>query len=416
MKTILFIEHEGNIKEYAFQKAKEMGYRVIVASNTSSEVFKKYIDPDDIILTNTLNSQELVIAVVCFLSERKVKLDAIGTFRENVVIQTADLADALKLPGVGPGASRRSSQNKLLMRQVLFDAGFTHQPKFEVVNIYKHGFEKIIANFPKPCVIKPLYGTASLAVKMISTNEMISEDVEEIKSTIRTSSREAFKHFKGEMLLEQYIPGRVISIDGIVQNNQVNIIGSIDFIMGEEPYFVQKSSFIPAQLSTTERDECEKATKQIIGILGFETSGFHCEFRLTENGPILLEIAARLPGAGIYSTYDKVYGIDMIGFMFNAWLGVSIPNRYDSKYINFHSNFQIFDENEKVLVGLDNLEEVRQRPNVSHVSQTSVIGQKISVNSSSPTILYDYSVVGDSYDVLQKTAREIEKTIIYKIE
>ncbi len=131
---------------------------------------------------------------------------------------------------------------------------------------------------------------------------------------------------------------------------------------------------------------------------------------------MLLEIAARLPGAGIYSTYDKVYEIDMIGLMFDAWLGISIPNHYDSKYINFHSNFQIFDKDEKRLVRLDNLEEVRQRSDVRHVSQTSVIGQNISVSSSSPTILYDYSVVGNDYDVLRKLSEEIEKTIVYKIE
>jgi len=416
MKTILLVEHEGDHKEYALKKACERGYRIILATNTNSDIFKNYVSPEDILITNTLSSQELILDVVSFLCEKDIKLDALGTFRENVVIQTADLAEALELPGVGSGAARRSSQNKLLMRETLNKHGFLSQPRFKAINIYNSEHKAALEEFPKPCVIKPLYGTASFGVKMLTSNKDLVIDIEEVKSTIQSSTREAFKYFKGEMILEEYVPGRVISIDGIVCDEKIHIIGSIDFIMGEEPYFVQESSFIPAQLSREERNQCENFTKQIIEILSFQTAGFHCELRLTNDGPILLEIAARLPGAGIYSTYDHVYGIDLIGMMFDAWLGNIIPIGFESRFINFHKNVQITSENKKVLQSLNNIQKVRDQLKINHINQVAIQGQVISSDLSHPTILYDYSIIGDTYDYLLKEANNLESIISYKFE
>ena len=415
-KIVLLLEHEGNIKEYALRKAKERGYRILMVSNIYFELFKKYINDEDVLIADVFNTERLLIDVTLFLNQKNVSVDAIGTFRENLVIQTADLAEAFNVIGVGSGAARRSSQNKLLMRESLRNANFKNQPEFIGVNLFDSRIGDIIEDFSKPCVIKPLYGTASLGVRKIINNKNIFEDLNQVKFLIQSTSRGAFKKFKGEMLLEQYVPGRVISVDGIVQNGEVHIVGSIDFIMGTEPYFIQESSFIPAKLNAGEKDACEKLTKQIIKILGFKTTGFHCELRLKNGRAELLEIAARLPGAGIYSTYDKVLNIDLIGLMYDAWLGIPIPSVYKAECVNFHHNVQITCVDKKEILGIRNIETTKARFNIDYIKQIAQKGDGISLDPACPTILYEYSISGDSHGSLVSLAKKIQHDIICDIE
>ena len=415
-KTILLLEHEGNIKEYALEKAKERGYRILMISNTYFDLFDKYIDSADILITDVFDMGKLIIDVSCFLANRNVSVDAVGTFRENLVIQAADLAEAFNVIGVGSGAARRSSQNKLLMRQSLRNAGFKNQPDFTVANLYDPNIHNVIKKFSKPCVVKPLYGTASLGVKKITDNDTIIDDLNYVKNSLASTNRGAFKKFQGEIIIEQYVPGRVISIDGIVKNEEVNIIGSIDFIMGPEPYFVQESSFIPAKLSVEEKDICENLTRRIIKILGFKTAGFHCELRLENGHAQLLEIAARLPGAGIYSTYNKVLDIDLIGLMFDAWLGIDIPNIYNVHKINFHHNVQIVDMHSKKLIDISDIQITKNKLNIDYIKQIAQKGDNISCDPAHPTIVYEYSISGTDYEHLNFLAQKVQDDMTYRIE
>jgi len=416
MKTLLLVEHGKDIKSYALEKAKEMGIHLIIATNNADlQTLSEYKRSGDLIVTDIFSSHHLVTDVVSYLVKNQKEVDGVGTFRENAVIPTGDLADALQMIGVGSGASRRSSQNKLLMRRSLERAGFRNQPSYMTVNINDESDMEALYHFPKPCVIKPLFGTASHGVKKIMDNSNLENDIADIRKSITSEHREIFSLFNGDIIVEEYVSGTLVSIDGFVCNSDSHIIGTTEFIMGKEPYFTQISSFIPARLSESDRKSCFKITQEIIKILGFQTSGFHCELRLSPKGPMLVEIAARLPGGGIHDTYKKVYGIDMVEQMIMLWLGNKTIKQTQEipRYVNYHTLvYAPIAKNSylKNIVGLDKLDQFNS---VWDWGQLADSGCKLPVYPEIPQPLYFYSIIGNSVKELLKNSVDIESGISY---
>ena len=109
--------------------------------------------------------------------------------------------------------------------------------------------------------------------------------------------------------------GPVVSVDGIVQNKKINTIGMVEFVMGPEPRFTQEANYIPARLDKETQSKCEAMAQKVIEALGFDNCGFHCEQRITPSGPVLIEIAARLPGGPLQPGYKQAYGVDLTSLM-----------------------------------------------------------------------------------------------------
>ncbi len=418
MKTILFVEHGFEIKEYAFGAAKELGVRVLVATNIVADNLLEYVRREDIIVTDVFSSHQLIIDVVAHLSSRGIRIDGVGTFRENAVITTADLADALSLPGVGGGPARRSSQNKLLMRESLRWSDFKSQPKYRFINIFSENALNDIRNFPKPCVIKPLFGTASHGVRKIAEGDNIESIINSLIKVISPESREIFSLFKGDMLLEEYVAGTLLSIDGFVVDGGVIFVGSTEFIMGNEPNFTQVASFIPSRLSKESQKMCEDTVRDIIARLGFKTSGFHCELRITDNQVSLIEIASRLPGGGIHRTYQKVYGIDLVKTMITLWLG---GKKEDVKYhapagVNYHKMVYADQNQIETLENLDGIPALGESSLVWDYGRFVQSGDILPWYPMVPQPLYYYAVFSKDAESAEKVALDFESHITYTLK
>ena len=374
------------------------------------------INKSQIILANTFDSNALISAVKEYVLSKNIKLSAVGTFRENAVIPTADLAEYFNLPGIGSEPARRSSQNKVLMRSYLQEKGFKKQPKFALVNIYDKNIIDIIKDFPKPCVIKPTFGTASYGVRMIVDNNNIKNSIEDAKQSMTPKDRSVFKLFQGDMLIEEYVSGRLFSVDGFIQNKTVVIAGMMEFIMGEEPYFTQISSFTPPKISNNLRGKCYNLAKEVIKILGFQNGGFHCEMRVSTKGPVLIEIAARLPGADIYKTYKEIYELDINKTLFDIWLGIPIKVKPKVGYFNFHKHVHANINKDSVLEKINMPSQNKQIPEMWYLKQYAHDGQIIKTYPKVPDILYGYAVKSRKYSELKKLAKKVEDSVNYRFK
>lgn len=336
MKNIIILE-QNSPKEFLFKKAKEKGYSIIVVTNKMNDVYLNYINRDRIIITDIYDIQTSTDDVLAYVQKNLLRIDGVGTFSEDLVILCADLAELFKCKGIGSSAARRTSCNKLATRMTLSSNLNIKQPKFSAYNIHTDTPDRLF-EFPKPCVIKPVFGVASHGVKLIIDNNFSQEElIKEVSTTINEHHRAAFRRFKGNMLIEEYIKGTMISVDGFVINGEVDIVGSLEFIMGQEPFFTQTASYVPARLNENSREDVYKVLKEIIKTLSFADTPFHAEFRISESGPVLIEIGGRMAGSLIHEAYDRVYGIDMIDMMFNCWLGTYKVVSYTPRGINYHA-------------------------------------------------------------------------------
>ncbi len=415
-KNIIFVEHGGKNKEFTLKKAKGLGLRIILATTKFDNFLLKYVNEKDVIIVDTYEPKKLIASIFKFIKKNNIRIDAVISFKESSVIPTSILAEKLGLSGVGSTAAQRSSQNKLNMRTILKNNNFKLQPKFIKINIFDKNFKKELRRFPKPCVIKPLIGSSSHGVKKISNNENIDRDIGDVKKSIDPEDREIFKKFEGSMLVEEYIKGKVISVDGIVIDHKVHIVGTTEFIMGKEPYFQQIGSFIPANIPNKMFEICKSETTKVIDILGFNTCGFHCEWRIKEGKPYLLEIASRTVGGGIPLGYKKVTGVDLTEQLFYALLKKHDKIKLKSKISGcvLHKSILPKIRQNSILTEFKGYEKIKSNKNIWHSLKFASVGDKLLSLPQTPTQLYYYALRGKNLKDLIKQSREIESDVSYK--
>jgi hypothetical protein len=411
MKTILLVEHE-NPKIFPLEYAKKHGYRIIIVTNHFSNSFLNFITKDDIIITDIFNTATVIEDVLYYIKLNNIHIDAVGTFREDLVVIAGDLSSCLNCKGAGQLSSRKTSNNKLLMRESLSKNLKINQPKYTVFNIFD---ENSYSNITIPSVVKPIFGTASHGVLLIKNRSDIISLKNNILSTVNSNCRESFSRFKGNMLCEEYIKGKLISVDGFVSDGIISIVGSIEFIMGKEPYFTQISSYIPSRSSKMEIESCNIMLSHIISQLGLRNTAFHAEFKIKDGNPFLIEIGARLPGASIHETYNKIYQINMIELMFKCWLGESIPRYFNPKGINYHTLVYPKIKYPGILTKLSGINEIIKDSDIWYTRQIAKIGDKITVYPDIPSPLLEYSCFSKSLISLESKKDKIISLIRYTI-
>lgn len=324
-KKILFVNWGTSDKEYTFKVAHEKDLNIFLATSRNyPKWLNKYVSKEQLIFTNTYDSEKLIIDVAAYLYKNKMKLDAITTFFEMNIVQTADLASALGYKFISPKAARQSSGNKLLMKLRCQEKRIAI-PKFTVFNNRKDGL-KGLKKIGTPAVLKPVKSGHSFGAAYID-----SDDEDEflkifIKARKQLDSKidewmEYYDNYKEDFLLEEYLSGPVVSVDGLIKEGRIMICGFAEFIMSSLPFLLQERVYIPASFSTRIKKSCFLQAKKIIKALEFDNCGFHCEMKLTKKrGPILLEIAARPPGGNMLAGYFNAYGIDFTGLYLDIFL------------------------------------------------------------------------------------------------
>lgn len=413
MKNFLLVEHGGAKKEFTLKTLKERKLNLFLACTKAPDWVYKYIPKDKIVITDTYNSVKLLSDIVTFFESKNLKLDVVGTFQEHTVTQTADLAAAFGLIGLNPAAARRSSTNKLLTRIFCRNAGIP-TPKFIAVqNFDKSALENAFKIVGVPCVIKPIFGSESYGTIKIEKDYNIDKIISEIKQNTTDEKKETFKNFTGNLIVEEYLPGLVVSVDGIVQNKKIQILGLVEFEMGPEPRFTQQANYIPARLDKKTKDECRAMAKKVIKTLGFDNCGFHCEQRITPDGPRLLEIAARLPGGPLQPGYKKSFGVDLTSKLIDVWLGKKIMLKGIVK--NFVLQKAVFPTNKGVIKKISGLKEAKKITGVWDLTQISHENEEVVTYPNIPKPFYYYAIATKSPASLESLSRKIESTVRIEI-
>jgi ATP-grasp domain-containing protein len=320
-KNFLLVEHGEERKRFTLDALRREGVNLFIATSSTPSWLTDYTPSENIILTDPYNSFRLLADITTYSEFHGIPFHGVGTFTEHTVIQTADTAYACGLPGLDPRAARRSSSNKLLMKKHCREAGIPVARSRVIPHLDRNHLELALRELGTPCVIKPIFGSDSYGVIKIESSSRLDEISREITNNTRPSKGEVFKNFSGTFLLEEYIPGTMISVDGIVSAGDILIAGAVEYVMGPEPHFTQEANYIPARIGVREFDNARSLLVDVINALGFDNTGFHCEIRLGAEGPVLIEIAARLPGGPLQLGYLKSTGINLTREIIRVWFG-----------------------------------------------------------------------------------------------
>lgn len=416
MKKILIVEFWSKYKKTLLLWIKKLGYDLYVASTTYPERLQEIVDPEKFILTDTYNSTLLVADVSIYMNHNSIQFDGIWTFWEATVTQTADLAAALWLKTISPQAARRSSQNKLLMRTFCEKSGIKI-PRFKALNLDDKNFYKLVTDFGFPSVIKPLYGSSSQGVVMLRDSDDVQKAVSKIKQSTTRETEEVFKNFSGQMLLEEYVPWKLISVDGVIFNGEITFAWSVEFFMGKEPYFTQVWSLIPARIDPETFESCKKYATSVIDALGFNNCWFHCELRVGENKePILIEIAARLPGGPLVRGYMEALGVNLLQALLAIWTNEK-PHLNNTKntYSLHKCIFPNIAQPMKLSV-IQWMEKIKAHPHVWDLIQEKDIGDILKTYPEIPDSVIYYALSHENLEEILTLSEKIETNIIFSYE
>ena len=409
MKNIIIVEH-NTPKEFLFTHAKSKGYNIFIVTNEIKEQYIKYVPVNNIIITDVYDIQTATDNVLAYVNKNNLKIDAVGTFSEDLVVLAADLSGILDCKSIGSLPARMTSCNKLATRIKLSEDTSIKQPKFKSFNIFEDQ-ENVLYDFPKPCVIKPVFGIASHGVYMLKDNDFSFKDLkDEILTVVNEKTRVPFRRFKGNMIIEEYIPGVMLSVDGFVSEGSLKIVGSLEFVMGDEPYFIQTASYIPARISEAQKLDLYGSLEKIVSTLDFQNTPFHAEFRINELGSYLVEIAGRMAGGTIHESYNKVYDIDMIDMMYKCWLGESINSDLEPVGFNYHCF--VYPE-----INKNSTVETIEYPDISSLSEIYVFNKKafpgfiLHTHPEMPNSILEYACFSDTLERLEEIKNKVDNNI-----
>ncbi|MEV1107670.1 MULTISPECIES: ATP-grasp domain-containing protein [unclassified Micromonospora] len=305
MTSVLIVEPVSSGNELVV-RAAAMGWHTVVASFDADDRTLTAATKDlasAVVRVDTNDAHAIVEAVS--RSPVGAGLDGVVAGSEFHVEIAALVAEKLGLPGLNT-TDVALVRNKAEMREALQRAGVPSPRHRKVAS--RAEAELACAALTFPVVVKPVESSSSIHVLKASDT---AEAVRAYAAIEADGMIDLGRPLGDEVVIEEYVSGDEYSADGYVWRGAVHIAAVTRKLLGPEPTFVEFGHITPAPLGPTDLGAIERYVGQVVRAVGLDNSVFHCEVRLSTNGPVLMEIAARLPGDQIVHLVADVTGVSM---------------------------------------------------------------------------------------------------------
>ena len=184
-------------------------------------------------------------------------------------------------------------RSKLRMREVFREAGL-RAPWFRPAPLHPVP-EPALLGISYPCVLKPLSLSASQGVIRANSREEFISAAARIRRLLESPEiRAAREPHLDQILVEGYIPGREIAVEGLLTDGQLRVLAIFDKPDPlEGPYFEESIYITPSRLADSQQREIERCAADAVRALGLSHGPIHAEFRVNDAGVWPLEVAPR---------------------------------------------------------------------------------------------------------------------------
>ena len=332
-KTVLIIE--PGFKSYKEPILKSIyklrrNIRIVIACGLNETVpstwAKNYCDHW---ITFDYRKNDLIKKINEFQKRYKTKIDGALTYVDPAVCLTNEIQHALKLPQISKKIGRHL-KNKSIMR-VLLNKYKVTQPSFFIIKNKTDLNEIIKKKLKFPIVIKPSEMMSGLGVLKINNKIDLSFWFDKIHKADFWDEklRDYFPNMGCEVLVEECIDGRMLSVEALTQNGKVSIIGiTSKFTQNRNSnYFDEIGHTFPADKKTINNDlrlKIESLIKKSHSALNIQNSITHTEIKIRNNTPYIIEINTRIAGGLISLLIEKSTFINIGKLLVDISLGQTI--------------------------------------------------------------------------------------------
>lgn len=266
----------------AIKKAKDMGLYVIAIDIDKDAIGFAYADKSYVI--STLDEEAVLDAA------RKEKIDGIMTIASDRPMMTvAKIAQEMNLSGIDCETALNAT-NKAVMRKCLQEAKVPIPLFYSVEN--KKEYLTNIKKFSNKCILKPADNSGSRGIFLIEN----TQDIELVDNAYDYTYQ--FSN-SGAVLIEEFMEGPEVSVESLSFDGTCKVIAITDKLTTGAPNFVEMGHSQPTLLSKDLCDEIINITKKAVNSLGIKVGPAHTEIIVTEEGPKIVEVGARLGGDNI---------------------------------------------------------------------------------------------------------------------
>jgi biotin carboxylase len=270
--------------------ARALGVDIVCASEEPS-TFEAHA-PDNL-LTLDFTDPDGAAARVAALAARR-PLRAVVGVDDLTAVAAAAIAERLGLRS-SAAAAVAAARDKFQMRQCLAAAGVPI-PRFRRVALKDDSF-LAARGVEFPCVLKPLALSASRGVIRANTVDQFIAAFRRIAALLQRDNVEVRGDAAQFLLAEEYIPGLEVAVEGLLVGGTLHALALFDKPDPlEGPFFEETIYVTPSRLPAEVQAAVERVTAAACAALGLAEGPVHAELRVNDDGPWVLEVAARSIG------------------------------------------------------------------------------------------------------------------------
>jgi biotin carboxylase len=266
--------------------AAAVGVEVVVASETEQTMSATM--GDRAIVLPLSDPEQAATAIV--EHAWRTPVDGIVAVDDQGVLPAALAGDRLDLPHNPPEAVRATRDKANLRRRL---EGHVPQPAFRVVGPADEVAAAAAAIGP-PVVIKPVSLSASRGVIRVDRAEDAATAAARIRHILRCGDADP----DGPLLVERFVPGDEVAVEGLLRGGELEILAIFDKPDPlEGPYFEETLYVTPSRHPPEVQRRIGEVVTDAARILGLREGPVHAECRIAAEGTVtFLELAARSIG------------------------------------------------------------------------------------------------------------------------
>ncbi|MEB6548871.1 ATP-grasp domain-containing protein [Heyndrickxia sporothermodurans] len=299
----------ASVQMDAILELKKMGYETFACAMAKDGPGVEIVDHFEEI--NILD----VEAVINYIDENGISL--VYSVGSDLAIPVAcEISERLNIPHFVSKETANICNNKNLMRTTL-GKDFNGNLRFQVVTSLEEEIE-----LKYPFILKPADSQGQRGVQLVNNIEEYIESYEEAKKHTRS----------GLVILEQFISGPELSVNGYIVNGEVMFIIPSDRETWPEYTGLIHKHVVPTENLTKEtRDELKSIIELACKKLGIFNGPVYAQLKLEQGKPYIIEITPRLDGCHMWNILKYYTGVNLLKLTFEHLLNNDISELKNQK-------------------------------------------------------------------------------------
>jgi biotin carboxylase len=321
----------------------------------------------------------------------------------------AQAAEALGLPHNDPDAAL-AARDKWVMREALHRGGVP-VPEYQRYPLTTDP-ANVAGEIPFPVVVKPVRLSGSRGVIRADDRDAFIQAWERAR---RIVLREGESLDQGELLVERYLPGFEVALEGLLTAGALQTLALFDKPDPlEGPFFEETIYVTPSRLPEATQAAISVRTAEAAAALGLREGPIHAELRINDEGIWLIEMAGRSIGGLCSTVLEFGAGLSLEEIILRHAVGMPLPST--ERTGGAAGVMMIPIPKGGILREVAGVEEATAVPGVTGVEITAPLNQPVTPLPEGASYLGFIFASGESPAAVERALRAAHAELAFRIE